>query len=155
MTSPAITLRDEQQLIASLIDTMQQEQGFLIRADSEGLSGLTPRKAELVQQMSALSVQRHQALAGAGFAANESGMVTWMAAHGDEPARGEWRELLARIADAKELNRVNGMLINKQMNNTQVAINAMRMPAGGAEGAVYGPSGQAAASGPSRRFVVG
>jgi flagella synthesis protein FlgN len=155
MTSPATTLRDEQQTIASLIDMMQQEQQFLIRADSEGLAGLTPNKAALVQQMAALASRRHQALAGSGFAANESGMVTWLAAHSDDSIRGEWRELLARTADAKELNRINGMLINKQMNHTQVAINAMRMPAGGAETGVYGPSGQAAAAGPSRRFVVG
>ncbi|WLI88008.1 flagellar protein FlgN [Massilia sp. R2A-15] len=155
MTSPATTLRDEQQLIASLIDTMQQEQAFLIRADSEGLSGLTPHKAELVQQMAALAARRHQALAAAGFPPSESGMESWLAAHGDDAARSARRELLARTTDAKELNRVNGMLINKQMNHTQTAINAMRTPAGAADSGVYGPSGQAAASGPSRRFVVG
>jgi flagella synthesis protein FlgN len=155
MTSPATTLRDEQQTIASLIDMMQQEQQFLIRADSEGLAGLTPNKAALVQQMAALASRRHQALASAGFAANESGMVTWLAAHGDDGIRGEWRELLARTADAKELNRINGMLINKQMTYNQNVINAMRTPAGGADNGFYGPSGQPTAGGPSRRYVIG
>lgn len=155
MTSPTTTLRDEQQLITSLIELMQQEQQFLIHADSDGLSTLTPQKAQMVQQMAALAARRHQALGAAGVAASESGMQDWLAASGDDAARAQWRELLARTADAKEVNRVNGMLINKQMTNTQVAINAMRTPAGGADSGVYGPSGQAAASGPSRRFVVG
>ena len=47
------------------------------------------------------------------------------------------------------------MLINKQMTHTQAVLNAMRTPAGGLDGGVYGPSGQTAAGGPSRRFVVG
>jgi flagella synthesis protein FlgN len=155
MTSPTTNLRDEQQHIDSLIELMQQEQQFLIHADSEGLSTLTPKKAALVQQMAALAGARHRALAAAGFAASESGMQDWLAAHGDAAIGAQWRALLARTADAKELNRVNGMLINKQMTNTQVAINAMRTPTGGADSGVYGPSGQASAGGPSRRFVVG
>ena len=155
MTSPITTLRDEQQLITSVVELMKQEQQFLIGADSDGLDTLTPQKSALVQQMAALSSQRHQALGAAGFAAGEAGMEPWLASCNDAGARTLWLDLLERTRAAKELNRVNGMLINKQMTNTQVVLNAMRTPAGGADAGTYGPSGQTTAGGPSRRFVVG
>lgn len=155
MPSPNTTLRDEQQLIGSLIELMKQEQQFLVKADSDGLDTITPQKAELVQQAAQLAGQRHEALGAAGFAAREAGMEDWLAASGDAAARALWLDLLELTREAKELNRVNGMLVNKQMTNTQVILNAMRTPAGGADAAVYGPSGQAGAGGPSRRFVIG
>jgi flagella synthesis protein FlgN len=155
MTSPISTLRDEQRLITSLVELMKQEQQFLISADSDGLATTTAQKSLLVQQMAAASNQRHLALGAAGFAAGEAGMQPWLAVCGEADADSVWRDLLERTRAAKELNRVNGMLINKQMTHTQVVLNAMRTPAGGNEAGVYGPSGQAATSGPSRRFVVG
>jgi flagella synthesis protein FlgN len=155
MPSPTTTLRDEQALIDSLVELMKQEQQFLVRADSDGLAAITPQKSTLVQQMAVLASQRHQALGAAGFATREAGMEDWLASAGDEAARGSWLALLERTREAKELNRVNGMLINKQMMNTQVVLNAMRTPAGGADPGVYGPGGQTTTGGPSRRFVVG
>ncbi|GGE84612.1 flagella synthesis protein FlgN [Massilia psychrophila] len=156
MTSLTTTLRDEQRLITSLVELMKQEQQCLVSADSDALVAITAQKSALVQQMAACASQRHQALGAAGFAAAEAGMEPWLAAcsDADNAAGILWRELLERTRTAKELNRVNGMLINKQMTHTQVVLNAMRTPAGGVDAGVYGPSGQAATSGPSRRFVV-
>ncbi|HEU4375500.1 MAG TPA: flagellar export chaperone FlgN, partial [Telluria sp.] len=71
MTSPITTLHDEQQLITSLIGLMQQEQQFLVSADSDGLTAVTEQKSAQVQQMAALAGRRHQALGAAGFAASE------------------------------------------------------------------------------------
>jgi flagella synthesis protein FlgN len=152
---PTTTLRNELQLINSLLELMQQEQQFLVSADSDGLAALTPQKSSLVQQMAVLADRRHQALGAAGVAAGEAGMEDWLAASHDEAARGLWRELLERTRAAKEINRVNGMLINKQLVNTQVVLNAMRTPAGAADAGVYGPGGQTSTAGPSRRYVVG
>ena len=157
MTSPiTTTLRDEQRLINTLVDLMKQEQQFLVSADSDGLNTITPQKAALVQQAAALAAQRQQVLAAAGHPATEAGMDQWLASSKDDSARGAWLELLELTREAKEQNRINGMLINKQMANTQVILNAMRTPTGGADsGGVYGPGGQPVGGGPSRRYVVG
>lgn len=154
-SSPLTPLRQERQLISTLLDVLLEEQRHLVGADTEGLADLTPRKSDLVQRMAALAAQRHRALGAAGFAAEESGMDAWLAATGDGEAATGWRDLLDKTRAAKELNRVNGMLISKQMAHTQVLINAMRAPAGGAEAAVYGANGQTSARGPSRRYVIG
>jgi flagella synthesis protein FlgN len=152
---PTTTLRDELRLINSLLELMKQEQQFLVGADGDGLATITPQKSTLVQQMALLASQRHKALGAAGFATAEAGMEDWLAASNDDAARDLWLGLLERTREAKEINRVNGMLINKQMMNTQVVLNAMRTPAGGADAGVYGPGGQTSTAGPSRRFVVG
>jgi flagella synthesis protein FlgN len=155
IASPSATLRDEQQLIASIVEVMKQEQQLLVSADADGLATLTPEKLKLAQQMGTLSQLRHRALAGTGFAAGETGMEPWLAAGGNGDARADWERLLDLTRQAKELNRVNGMLLNKQLANTTGVLNALRGNAGAATGGVYGASGQTLAAGPSRRFVVG
>lgn len=152
---PTKTLTEEHQQINSLVELMKQEQAFLVSADGDGLAAITPQKSTLVQQMAVLANQRHRALGAAGFAAGEAGMEEWLEKSSDSAARSLWLALLQRTRDAKELNRVNGMLINKQLVHTQVVLNAMRTPAGGADAGVYGPGGLTSAGGPSRRFVVG
>ena len=155
MTSPHATLTAEHQRIAALVELMKQEQQLLVAADADGLAGLTPRKVVLVQELAQLSRERHIALGRAGFAADEAGMEPWLAAHGDDAARAAWSQLLAGTAEAKELNRVNGLLINRQMAHTQTVLTALRTPTAGAESTLYGAKGQTFGSGPSRRFVVG
>jgi flagella synthesis protein FlgN len=153
IASPGATLRDEQQLIGSIVELMKTEQQFLVSADADGLSSINPKKLQLAQKMAELSRLRHRALGAAGFQATEAGMEPWLAVGGNDELRSLWNQLLALTREAKELNRVNGMLVNKQMAHTQGMLNALRPAAAGA--GVYGPGGQSMPSGPSRRFVVG
>lgn len=155
MASPIDTLAREQKLVCSLLDLMKQEQQCLVSADIDGLNALTPQKADLTNQLALLANERHQALGAAGFAAEETGMQAWLDGANDNTAADAWRRLLDLVREAKELNRVNGMLVNKQMTHNQNLINAMRQPADAADSTVYGPTGHTATSGPSRRFVVG
>jgi flagella synthesis protein FlgN len=155
MTRPNATLTAEHERISALVELMKQEQQFLVAADADGLAGLTPRKVVLVQELAQLSRERHAALGGAGFTASEAGMEPWLAAQGDDLERSAWSQLLALTAEAKELNRVNGMLINRQMAHNQTVLNALRTPAAAPESTLYGAKGQTFGSAPSRRFVVG
>jgi flagella synthesis protein FlgN len=154
IASPGATLRDEQQVIASILELMKTEQQLLISADADGLSTITPNKLQLAQRAATLSRVRHKALAAAGFPAGEAGMEPWLAVGGNDEQRAEWDRLLELTREAKELNRVNGMLVNRQLGQAQAALNELRGPAGNAAG-VYGPGGQTMSTGPSRRFAVG
>lgn len=82
-------------------------------------------------------------------------MEAWIAASGNDDIAQAWTALLDTTREAKECNRVNGMLINKQLTMTQVALNAMRTPTGSSDAGFYGANGQTTAGGPSRSFVVG
>jgi flagella synthesis protein FlgN len=154
IASPGATLRDEQQLIGSIVELMKSEQQFLVSADADGLATLNPRKLQLAQKMAELSRLRHRALGAAGFQAAEAGMEAWLAVGGSDELRSQWNSLLALTREAKELNRVNGMLVNKQLSHTQGMLNALR-PAGNGASGVYGPGGQAMPGGPSTRYLVG
>jgi flagella synthesis protein FlgN len=155
MTRPNATLPFEHERIAALVELMKQEQQLLVAADADRLAELTPRKVALVQELAQCSRERHAALGNAGFLAAEAGMEPWLAAQGDAAARSAWNGLLALAAEAKELNRVNGMLINRQMAHNQTVLNALRTPTAAPESTLYGAKGQTFGSAPSRRFVVG
>ena len=154
IASPGATLRDEQQVIGSIVELMKTEQQFLISADADGLATITPNKLQLAQRAATLSRVRHKALAAAGFPAGEAGMEPWLAVGGNDEHRQEWNRLLELTREAKELNRVNGMLVNRQLGQAQAALSDLRGAGGNGTG-VYGPGGQTVAAGPSRRFVVG
>ena len=154
-TSPISTVSAEQQHVSALIALMKQEQTLLVAADADGLVELTPRKNTLLQELADLSSQRHAALVAAGCEGSEAGMEPWLAVGGNEDARAQWEALLELARQAKELNRVNGMLINKQLAHNQGVLNALRTPAGAQSTGVYGASGQTLGSGPSKRYVIG
>lgn len=151
--SPMECLRAEHQAIADLLALMQQEQQHLVHADADALAGITEKKAALINQAGNLAKQRHAMLAAAGFAEQESSMRDWLASIQKEELAQAWEDLLNITRDAKEINRINGMLINKQMANTQNALNALQAPSPNQQ--MYGPKGQSAGIATSRRLVVG
>ncbi|HEY1151024.1 MAG TPA: flagellar protein FlgN [Pseudoduganella sp.] len=151
--SPMNSLRAEQQLITQLLEVLKQEQDHLVAADIDKLTALTPHKSDLVAQMAALATGRHKALAALGFAAQEAGMEAWLAAQGDDESRALWQQVLDQTREAKELNRLNGMLINKHLSTTQGALQALRPQAAAA--AVYGPTGHTTSVSRSRGFIAG
>ena len=153
--SPHTTLQDELKLINCLIDLMKQEQQFLVAASTDGLQTLTPLKIQLVEQLAHFGTRRHACLEQDGFAATEAGMALWLGRMANPGASASWQQLLEATRQAKELNRVNGMLINKQLTNNHTLMNAMRAPANAAETAFYGPTGQATGIARKRGLVVG
>jgi flagella synthesis protein FlgN len=154
--TPLNSLREEEHIMSTLLDVLRQEQQLLVSADIEALPAVTTRKTALVTQMTLLSAQRHRSLGKCGFPAEEAGMDAWIAASGDARAESEtlWQALLRHTREAKELNRINGVLINKQMGQTQDALQALR-PQGAASNNFYGPGGVSTTLPRSRGFLAG
>jgi flagellar biosynthesis protein FlgN len=154
VSSPADSLADEVSAAGQLLQLLEQEQTYLVNADVEGLSRLTGEKANIVARMTELAKRRHRALAVAGFAADESGMSVWLnSAAATASANQSWNQLLTIAQQAKEMNRTNGVMINRQIARNQNALNILHgAPQGGA---IYGPDGQSASQSGSRRLVVG
>lgn len=147
---PSQFLQQERALMAQLLDVVRQEQRQLIGAGIDALADLSAHKTTLVGQLTALAEQRHAALAAAALPADEHGMAAWLA--GDGEAAAEWQALLTDTREAKEINRLNGLLINKHMARTRSALNALH-PQPSSQ--TYGRSGQASAAPTSRRLVIG
>lgn len=149
--SPAALLSSERELARQLQQCLQQEQAELVRADVAALAQTAGRKAGIVDQMNLLAQARMQAVAAAGHAATEAGMLAWLAAQGDA-ARADWQALLATAAASKELNRTNGLLIHQHLSRNQAGLQALR---GGGQPAVYGRDGQQNVRTAGRSFVAG
>ncbi len=153
--SPITSLRAEHTLLAALSEVLKQEQQHLVVADIDSLQAVTTEKSALVRQLAALAGERHGALEAAGFEAGENGMAAWLgAADADPAALSLWQDVLERTRNAKELNRLNGMLINRHMGHTQSALAALRPPTQ-ASNSFYGPSGIATTKSTSRSFIAG
>src|SRR4051812_14042690 len=102
--SPLATLNQEQELITSLVALMKREQQHLIDADTDALTAVTAQKSIMIQQMAALSQQRHQALGQSGYATKEAGMQDWLDSVKDSAAELLWQSVLGKTREAKELN---------------------------------------------------
>ncbi len=153
--NPAGSLSEEHKAVRALTQLLQQEQEQLVAGDIEAIAALTEPKAKAAVRMAELAAGRHQVLAKAGFDASEAGMKTWLATPAaSETAQKSWHELIELAEVGKELNRVNGTLINKQMVRNQNVLNILQH--GNAQGnAVYGPDGQTASKSVKRHIVVG
>ncbi len=152
--SPARTLAEELATCRSLLELLASEQDLLVKAEVDGLGRTSEEKARLVASMNALAQQRHQSLAAAGFPASEAGMQDWLKQSASEVrAQQDWNSLIELAREAREQNRLNGVLIAQHMTRTQKTLNVLQgAPVGGA---LYGPDGQATGAGTGRRLVVG
>lgn len=153
---PMTSLQQEHQALANLVELMKIEQAHLVASDIDGIAAITEQKAKIVAQVSELAQQRHRALAIAGFAPEEKNMQAWLASINQEKVSAAWEQLLSITRAAKELNRVNGILVNKQLSYNQNAINALQGPIQTEQGGnFYGPNGQSTTYSTARRVVVG
>ena len=154
--NPMESLREEHKALADLVELMKAEQAHLVAADIEGLQQVTEQKAKIVAQVSEMAQKRHRALAIAGFDPKEENMQAWLAGINQANVGEAWDQLLHITRSAKELNRVNGMLINKHMMLNQNALSTLQAPAqGNAPANFYGANGQTTNITTSRRLVVG
>lgn len=153
--NPADSLSEEHKAVHALTQLLQQEQEQLVAGDIAAITALTEPKAKAAVRMAELANSRHQALAKAGFEADESGMKAWLASPAASAnAHKSWNELIELAEVGKELNRINGTLINKQMVRNQNVLNILQH--GNVQGnAVYGPDGQTANKSVKRHIVAG
>jgi len=150
---PTAQLRQEADAARALLELLKQEQALLIEADVDRLPSLLEQKSALVVRFADMTGARHRTLAAVGFAPNEAGMQSWLKKNQRAPLELCWSELIALVRSAKEANRINGLLINKQMQNNQNAINVLH---GNTQGSgIYGPNGQATTNTVSRSRVIG
>lgn len=154
-TSPADSLIEEHKAVRALTQLLQLEQEHLISANVEGITTLTEEKAKVATQLAELANWRHNALAAVGFEPTELSMKAWLESSPQaQSANKAWQELIELVEIANELNRVNGVLINKQMVRNQNVLNILQH--GNVQDSnVYGPNGQTASKSTGRHFVAG
>lgn len=121
-------LRREVSAYADFIDLLHQEQACLTTADMDPLAQLARKKEDKVEELNALARLRCAFLESHALPATQPGMQQWISTQGDAQAselRDLWEQLAQGAAEAKRLNRSNGLLINNRMTFNREALNAL------------------------------
>ncbi|MFT3851062.1 MAG: flagellar protein FlgN [Propionivibrio sp.] len=143
------TIDGEATLLAEFVELLQREQASLAQGAADDLPQLADRKNSLVIQLNQLSAQRAIILEAHGLSADRAGIDAWCVQVPDVGVADTWQKVLQLAAKARELNRVNGELIQIRMQFTSKALEALSGAKNSLE--LYGPDGQSAKLG-SRRI---
>ncbi len=126
---------------AEFVNLLVNEQTVLRDGASELLEALSRNKAAMARRLSELAVLRTRFLALQGFSPDAAGMQSWISSHPQETgAATAWRSLQSLAAQARELNQVNGALIELQLRHNQQRLAALGKACG--TPMLYGPQGQ-------------
>jgi flagellar biosynthesis protein FlgN len=136
-----ISFEQDSQLVTRLLEDLQFEQTALVKADVGRIESLLDKRLQLLQSLSMAAKNRYDALALNGFDANEIGMAAWLKQQAKPALNLAWQKFQKSLAQAKEMNRLNGILINKHFNRNQQLLTHLQ--GGSSSASVYGKNGQA------------
>jgi flagellar biosynthesis protein FlgN len=148
MNNTHVSFEADASLVAQLLHDLQNEQTALVSADLDTIERMVDSRVELLQALGAAANQRYEALAAAGFEANENGMAEWLKQQSSQTLDKAWVEFQKHLIQAKELNRLNGVLINKHFLRNQEKLDALHGKSAAPQ--FYGKNGHAQAAGSSR-----
>lgn len=139
-------------LVNELAFLLSREQVSLINADIDAIESLLDEKNVLLQAINQSVQVRYQALSDAGYQPNENGMEAWVEKSASVRYIQLWRDFQKTLEQAKELNRLNGQLVNKHFNRNQQFLQHLKGDF--ANGEVYGRNGQASSQTYARPSLV-
>lgn len=152
--SISMLFKQDAQLLSELVSLLTIEQTALVNMDIDEVESILDQKSKLIQTIVNATKMRHKALAQAGYDANENGMVMWLRANDTKALQVQWDAFQKQLAQAKELNRVNGQVINQHFQRNQQMIRQLQGKAVNAgAGNVYGPNGQTTFSSHTRSML--
>ena len=133
-------LAEEIGAMSLFVDLLQREQTELSQGKTDDLPVLAEQKSVLSARLQGIAGLRSDLLASSGHVADRAGMESWLQQHPLETdAASSWAALMALAAEARELNRLNGELIELHLQHNTRALNALRS---GDSLDLYGPDGQ-------------
>lgn len=143
-------LAQEHALSLQLFEALGQEEAALLDNDADALSQAAHGKSQLIASFVLLHQQLRRLLGQAGLPEQDSSMASWIARQTDPVIQQQWLELLDCAQRAQELNRTNGLLIQRLSVRNQSALAALRGP-GGSD--LYGQGGLTGLRAPFRTIL--
>jgi flagellar biosynthesis protein FlgN len=116
---PAVTFEVDTQLVRQLLAELESEQAALVVSDIDTIEVLIDKRLLLLQELSVTAQKRYDALAANGFEPNEKGMSNWLKKQSNPMLAKAWGDFQQLLLQAKEMNRLNGILISKHFNRNQ------------------------------------
>ena len=157
MDTLLICLQNESHAMAALVATLTAEQAALTLAPTialmDQINPITVTKNEIISTVSQAGVQRRRELARLGFNQIETTLPDWLQ---DEAQLNYWQQLISHTKKANELNRINGLLINRHLLRNQSTLAVLtNQRSTEATPSLYGANGQSNAQrSQGRGFIV-
>lgn len=146
-------LHDELTAMSSLTEVLKLEEVALVDGNVEKLNQLTIEKSKLISDLSTLENERRACLEHQGYSPDLKGMQEYFEKiPAETTAASNWSALLQLSERAKEYNRTNGLLINRQFVRNQSALNALQQKSPAES--MYGPNGHSTNHATSGRRVI-
>jgi flagellar biosynthesis/type III secretory pathway chaperone len=134
---PEAELAAWKQLFSALI----QEQVMLRAGDTDALTELATHKRNLVVSLAPHIKARGKLLQENGCPTTEGGMETLIKQSASQKTVLIWHEIRETERMARDLNQINGRLINMRLGSVEQALNVLSSAAGGQK--LYNHGGQA------------
>lgn len=135
------TVEAEVAVIQHFVGVLEVEQAMLVKGEVDELLALVFEKNRVIARLGTLADERGRLLSAEGLAADRAGISEWFEGRpGETAALTAWTSLLSLASQARELNRVNGELIQLRMQHNALALEALTQTSGAL--ALYGPDGQ-------------
>ncbi len=120
-------LREERDTLQQCIALLDREQQLLIDGDIDALADLTQQKVLALELAARNTSIREHCLTGRGLSIDNDGMSELLQ---DQPAlRSMWYDILNRAREARDLNRVNGFLMEARIDRNHHALAVMHQAA--------------------------
>jgi len=131
----------EQQLPLSqrLLQALQNEKNALVNNDIDALEQVTLEKNQVVHLFLSGQQQLLRQLQQEGLPLNQDNLTTWLEAQPNKPSQEAQAMAKSLQIAAQEINRSNGLLIQRLSSRAQAGLSALR---GQGDAGLYGPSGQ-------------
>jgi len=147
-----ISFEEDAQLMSQLLELLEHEQKNLIINNVKEIENTIAIKTTLLQKINIVAKKRYSALAQSYFEANENGMLAWVLQQANPTIKERWDAFQYVLVKAKEMNRLNGILITKHFNRNQKMLHNLQNAFRSTD--VYGKNGQAKSSVTSRGSIV-
>ena len=140
------TVASEAQQIQQFVDLLEEEQSSLKEGSTEALPSIAEQKQNLAAQLNNLARRRNDLLLILGHTADRAGMDAWAEEY--PQAADEWSKTLALATKAREINHLNGKLIQMRMQHNSRALDILLRKENTLD--LYGPDGKASGQGDRR-----
>lgn len=144
MTPPDCTkllaaLAEEHAAVRSFVDLLQQEQQLLTENSIDPLVMLAEQKSTRAIQLNRIAETRHRLLLALIPELTAPAIQSWLKINCAE-GLALWQAILVLSDQARELNRINGELIQMKFRHNQQLLTALSRAVNQAN--LYGPDGQ-------------
>lgn len=137
------SLSQEATAIAAFGRALADEREAIKRQDFQALSALLNTKMELAQALTRATAAREAQMIALGLRVGEGGLLVGRPV--DAEAAEAWRKVVFFAHKAKDVNELNGAIVNAHLEFTQEAIQVLRQ-GGMAPNDMYGRDGKAQSS---------